>query len=62
MQAIEDEARRLGLTLLTLDTAEGVAARLYERCGWSRAGTIPDYALWPDGGLCDTTIFYTRLS
>jgi GNAT superfamily N-acetyltransferase len=61
MQRLEAEARRLGLTLLTLDTASGPAERLYERCGWSRAGVIPDYALWPDGGLCDTTIYYKQL-
>jgi len=30
------------------------AERLYARSGWQRAGIIPDYALWPDGGLCDT--------
>jgi hypothetical protein len=22
---------------------------------------VPDYALWPDGRLCDTTFFYKRL-
>jgi len=22
---------------------------------------IPGYALWPDGGLCDTTFFYRTL-
>jgi GNAT superfamily N-acetyltransferase len=61
MQAIEQEARRRGLTLLTLDTASGAAERVYARCGWIRVGTIPDYALWPDGGLCDTVIYYKSL-
>jgi len=23
---------------------------------------IPDYALWPDGGFADTTIFFKRLT
>ena len=27
----------------------------------TRVGVIPDYALWPQGGLCDTTIFYKRI-
>jgi GNAT superfamily N-acetyltransferase len=61
MQEVEAEARRRGRTLLVLDTANGDAERLYARSGWQRAGVIPDYALWPDGGLCDTTIFWKRL-
>jgi GNAT superfamily N-acetyltransferase len=63
MQAAEDGARAAGKTLLVLDTATGSAAeRLYERLGWQRAGVIPDYALWPQGGLCATTVFYRRLA
>jgi hypothetical protein len=23
---------------------------------------IPDYALWPEGGLCATTFFYKRVT
>ncbi|MGQ9365485.1 N-acetyltransferase family protein [Azospirillum sp. ST 5-10] len=61
MRAAEDAARTAGKTLLVLDTASPDAERLYERAGWSRAGTIPGYALWPGGGLCDTTFFYKRL-
>ncbi|MCZ8100959.1 MAG: GNAT family N-acetyltransferase [Burkholderiales bacterium] len=62
MQAVEGEARRRGLRLLVLDTATGSdAERFYPRLGWERTGVIPDYALWPDGGLCDTTVFYKRL-
>ncbi len=58
----EDAARSAGKTLLVLDTATGGdAERLYERAGWQRAGVIPDYALYPDGRFCDTTIFYKRL-
>lgn len=62
MAALETEARAHGRTLLVLDTISGsAAARLYERCGWTRAGDIPDYALMPAGGLAPTTIFYKRV-
>ena len=62
MRALEEEARRRDLTLLTLDTCSGSEAeRLYQRHGWTRAGIIPGYALWPDGRPCDTIIFWKRL-
>ena len=61
MQAVEEEARRRGRTVLVLDTASGDAERLYARNGWQRVGVIPDYALWPDGGLCATTFFWKRV-
>jgi hypothetical protein len=63
MEAAEREAARIGKTLLVLDTATGSDAEaIYPRLGWERVGVIPDYALWPQGGLCDTTIFYKRIS
>jgi hypothetical protein len=37
------------------------AERLYERLGWVRVGTIPDYALQSRGGLASTTVFYKAL-
>lgn len=61
MHAAEDEARAHGRTLLVLDTASAEAARLYERMGWRRCGVIPDYALLPGGGFCDTTFYYRVL-
>ena len=61
MRAVEDAAIRAGKTLLVLDTASDAAERLYERCGWIRVGTIPGYALLPDGQPCDTVYFYKRL-
>ena len=62
MRAAEDTARECGKTLLVLDAVTGGdAARLYERLGWVRVGDIPDYALYPQGGLCGTTIYYRRL-
>lgn len=62
MQAAEAEARRRGKTLLVLDAVTGGdAARLYERLGWIRVGDIPDYALFPQGGFCGTTVYYRKL-
>ena len=62
LEAAEAAARALGRTLLVLDTASADAERLYERQGWIRVGTVPDYALLPDGGLCDTVFFYRSLA
>jgi GNAT superfamily N-acetyltransferase len=60
--AVEDVARGAGKSLLVLDTASADAAGVYVRGGWQRVGEIPDYALWPGGGLCATTVFYKRLA
>ncbi|HEX9138486.1 MAG TPA: GNAT family N-acetyltransferase [Steroidobacteraceae bacterium] len=63
IQAAEQAARATGRTLLVLDTVTGgEAERLYARLGWQRVGVIPGYALWPDGGLGDTTYFYKALA
>jgi GNAT superfamily N-acetyltransferase len=63
MQAAETTARDCGKTLLVLDAVTGGdAARLYERLGWQRVGDIPDYALFPAGGFCSTTVFYRTLA
>jgi GNAT superfamily N-acetyltransferase len=64
--ALLAEAERVaaehGKTLLVLDTVTGSDGdRLYVRQGWHRVGEIPDYALWPDGRPCPTTVFYKRL-
>lgn len=62
MRAIEHEARLAGFTLLTLDTKRGDAAeRLYRRLGWTPVGTIPRYALDPDGTPHDAVLFYKEL-
>lgn len=62
MQAAESIARDCGKTLLVLDTVTGSnAERLYDRLGWVRVGDIPGFALWPQGGLCSTTVFYREL-
>ena len=63
MRAAEEGARTAGKSLLVLDTATGSdAERLYRRLGWQRVGVVPDYALWPRGGLCATTFYYRRLA
>ncbi len=62
MRAAEALARDLGKSLLVLDIASDSAERLYERLGWQRCGTIPGYALLPDGGLCDTIVFYKHVA
>lgn len=62
MQAVETHAMQAGKTMLVLDTVTGgEAERLYQRAGWQRAGTVPDYALMPDGGFCATTFYYRQL-
>jgi GNAT superfamily N-acetyltransferase len=62
MRAAEQAARDRGKTLLVLDAVTtGDAARLYARLGWTRVGDIPDYALYPTGGFCSTTVFYRRV-
>jgi ribosomal protein S18 acetylase RimI-like enzyme len=61
LAAAESAAVRAGKTLLVLDTASVDAQRLYARVGWQRVGQIPDYALWPGGGSCATTVFYKRI-
>ena len=62
LAAAEEQARAAGRTLLVLDTATGGdAERLYARHGWQRSGEIPNYALWPGGGPCSTTVFFKSL-
>lgn len=61
MLAAEDAGRAAGKTLLVLDTASPEAERLYTRAGWVKVGVIPNFALWPQGGFCDTTFFYKAL-
>lgn len=64
MRAIEDAAQRAGFTLLTLDAKRGAAAEhLYRRLGWTCVGTIPGFALDPDGATAhDAVVFYKQLS
>ena len=62
MMAIEQETRRLGRNTLFLDTVKGKPAEtVYERLGWIRTGSIPNYAVSPDGELESNMIFYKLL-
>jgi GNAT superfamily N-acetyltransferase len=62
MARAEEEALQEGKTLLVLDTVTGDPAEfLYVRLGWTKVGVIPDYALYPDGRPCDTTVFWKAL-
>jgi GNAT superfamily N-acetyltransferase len=63
MEDAEEASLRAARTLLVLDTCRGdTAERLYLRMGWTKAGVIPDYARYPDGRWCDTSIFWKRLA
>jgi ribosomal protein S18 acetylase RimI-like enzyme len=62
MAEAEAQARRHQRWLLVLDTVPGENGyRLYRRAGWTETGIIPDYAMFPDGRLCDTAVFWKRL-
>jgi len=61
MQRAEAEAKARGRSLLVLDTADDAAERLYVRAGWQRVGAVPDYAMWPQGGFCDTVFLWKRI-
>jgi GNAT superfamily N-acetyltransferase len=62
MERAEAEARAEGKTLLVLDAVTGGdAARLYGRLGWTEVGSIPGYALYPDGRPCATTVFWKAI-
>lgn len=62
LAAAERSALSAGKTLLVLDTVTGSdAERMYARHGWQRCGQIPNFALWPNGAPCATTIFFKFL-
>ena len=63
MTALDEVARGAGKTVLVLDTVTGGdAERLYARAGWQRVGSVPNYALMPDGAMCATTFFHKQLA
>jgi len=63
MARIEQEARAIGRTLLTLDTRTGDAAEpLYKALGYTCIGQIPGYALNGAGTRDATSIFFKQLA
>ena len=61
LMAAEDEARRIGRTLLTLDTQTGGAGeRLYARLGWTKFGEVPGYATSADGRSREAASFFYK--
>ena len=61
MAAAEEAARRIGRTLLTLDTETGSdGERLYERLGWIRFGQVPGYATTADNRTRQTVSFFYK--
>jgi len=63
MRHAEAEARRLGRSLLVLDTRAGdIANHLYRSMGYAEAGRIPRYVRSPNGALHETVIYYKELA
>lgn len=62
MRAAEQEARRLGRNLLTLDTESGSEGEhLYAHLGWIKFGEVPGYALSADGSATAAASFFYKL-
>ena len=62
MLVLEDHAREVNRTLLTLDTASGHAEQLYLSLGYVGVGIIPGYSRRPDSPeLEGTTVMYKEL-
>lgn len=62
MNAIEAQARQMGIKLLVLDTERDSSGEaLYTACGWQRAGVIPQFALNHDGSKYVDTVYFYKL-
>lgn len=61
MAAAERHAAALGKTLITLDTSSIEAEWLFTRQGYAEAGSIPNYALLPDGTPTPTKFFWKAI-
>lgn len=62
MSEVEGTARRIGRTLLLMDTRKGgEAEKMCEALGYVRFGEVPDYARSTDGRLHTTSFFYKQL-
>ena len=62
MSRMEEAARAAGRTLLVLDTEKGSGAeQFYAECGYTRAGSFPQFARDTSGKLRDNVLFYRLL-
>lgn len=62
MAALDDLARQSGRTLLLLDTRQGdPSEQLYQSCGYTLAGIIPQHARSTSGDLAATALYYRLL-
>jgi GNAT superfamily N-acetyltransferase len=62
MKHVEEKARPLGRTLLTLETETGGPAEaLYRGMGYQPFGVVPHHARRPNGQLADTIFFFKHL-
>jgi len=62
MGEVEATARRIGRTLLLMDTRKGgEAEKMCEALGYVRFGEVPDYARSTDGRLHATSFFYKQV-
>ncbi|MFJ8433369.1 GNAT family N-acetyltransferase [Kitasatospora sp. NPDC094019] len=59
LAALETAAAGRGIRTLVLDTeTDSPAERLYAAAGWTRVGTVPDFATDPTGAPHATTIYF----
>lgn len=59
MQKAEERAKQESRSLLVLDTREGDPSnRLYNSLDYQESGKIPGYAIYPNGELDATVIYY----
>lgn len=62
LEAVEEKARQRQRTTLILDTRRhDPSEQLYQRAGYTAAGTIPDFARSSSGELHATVIYYKLL-
>ncbi|MFB8204189.1 GNAT family N-acetyltransferase [Kitasatospora purpeofusca] len=62
LAALEAAAVGRGIRTLVLDTeTDSPAERLYAAAGWTRVGTVPDFATDPAGVPHATTVYYKAL-
>src|SRR5260370_24488652 len=62
MAEVESTSRRMGRTLLLMDTRTGgEAEKMCEALGYMKFGECPDYARNADGRLHATSFFYKQL-